>query len=102
MGPHSLGRLSAVPAHVSRRLVSRLARSAGYFVTRDPFALLHREHLARLIASCRIDCVLDVGAYYGDFGVLVRELGYRGRIVSFEPVADNYERLATRDGGPAA
>ena len=40
--------------------------------------------------------MLDVGAYYGDFGVLVRELGYRGRIVSFEPVADNYERLATR------
>lgn len=48
----------------------------------------------RLIEHHRIDTVLDVGANTGQFGLeLRRQLGYRGRIVSFEPLRGAYAKL---------
>lgn len=44
------------------------------------------EHLAWVLQKLRIDCVLDVGANRGQFARRVRELGFAGRIASFEPV----------------
>jgi FkbM family methyltransferase len=45
--------------------------------------------------------VLDVGGHFGETGVYLRRLGFRGLIVSFEPVAASFQRLserARRDG----
>lgn len=48
----------------------------------------------RLIAHHRIDTVLDVGANAGQFGLELRRLfGYRGRIVSFEPLSGAFTKL---------
>lgn len=41
-----------------------------------------------------IDVVIDIGANDGDFGREIRDEGYRGRIVSFEPNPDAYFRLS--------
>uniref|UniRef100_A0A7C3ZMG0 FkbM family methyltransferase n=1 Tax=Planktothricoides sp. SpSt-374 TaxID=2282167 RepID=A0A7C3ZMG0_9CYAN len=41
----------------------------------------------------KIDLVLDVGASTGGYGCLLRELGFTGRIVSFEPLSDSYSKL---------
>ena len=38
------------------------------------------------LSAHRVDLILDVGASDGLFGRLIREAGYRGRIVSFEPL----------------
>jgi FkbM family methyltransferase len=40
-----------------------------------------------------INCVLDVGAHEGGFGKLLRGLGFRDLIVSFEPVQSAFEVL---------
>lgn len=39
-----------------------------------------------LVRDFEIDCVLDVGANNGQFAGELRELGYRSRIASFEPM----------------
>jgi FkbM family methyltransferase len=57
--------------------------------------------LDRVIRLHKINCVLDVGGNRGDFGLLVRSLGYTGRIVSFEPsptVLPALNAVAERDG----
>jgi FkbM family methyltransferase len=62
-------------------------------VTRDPYSLVHQEHLLRLFSALAINCVLDVGSSSGEFASSLRLLGYPGRIVSFEPVGRNFEVL---------
>jgi FkbM family methyltransferase len=60
---------------------------------RRPEANLLGLHLARLLALHRIDLVLDVGARIGEYGLWLRRNGYRGRIVSFEPVQESADQL---------
>jgi FkbM family methyltransferase len=43
-----------------------------------------------------INCVFDVGANAGDYGNLLRAIGYKGWIVSFEPVQATFSKLAQR------
>ena len=56
--------------------------------------------LRQFLPGLGIDVVLDVGAHQGEFALEVRDEGFRGRIVSFEPVQDSFavlERNAARD-----
>ena len=59
---------------------------------------LHRR--IALMAKRKIDLVLDVGANVGQFGVSLRQTGYGGRIVSFEPMKAAFamlQRTASKD-----
>lgn len=54
-----------------------------------------------IVRELGISCVLDVGGHVGEYGRYLRDVGYKGRIVSFEPVRESYERLcavAASDG----
>jgi len=44
----------------------------------------------------RIDTVIDVGANVGQFGEGLRANGFRGKIVSFEPVTSVFQELAKK------
>jgi FkbM family methyltransferase len=77
-----------------KRPVTRLFRLLGFDLVRhyEP-GLTVETHLRALLPMLGVDCVIDVGAHWGEFGLRLRDAGYRGRIVSFEPVASNVERL---------
>jgi FkbM family methyltransferase len=55
-----------------------------------------RDSLQRLLPRLSIDCVFDVGANRGQFGDQLRDIGYTGNIVSFEPVRAHFEVLSKR------
>jgi FkbM family methyltransferase len=55
-----------------------------------------RDALRRVLNELSIDCVLDVGANRGQYGDTLRDLGYKGWIVSFEPVRACFQDLLKR------
>jgi FkbM family methyltransferase len=54
-----------------------------------------------LMQGRRINVVLDVGANTGQFAIFLRSLGYRGRIVSFEPLDEAFAALQRNSAGDA-
>jgi FkbM family methyltransferase len=81
-----------------RRFWWRLADSR--FLRRFRPERLHQQweenHLRRLLAHYRVDCVFDVGANQGQYARMLRKVGYRGLIVSFEPVPEIAAALRDR------
>jgi FkbM family methyltransferase len=55
-----------------------------------------RRDVMDFVADRDIDVVLDVGANLGQFGEMMRAKGYRGKIVSFEPISGVYQALAAK------
>jgi FkbM family methyltransferase len=76
-----------------RRGVRRCARALGYDIAQDDGHLTLGAHLGTLFSVLGINCVIDVGAHEGGFAQLLRSSGYRGDIVSIEPVSESFEAL---------
>jgi FkbM family methyltransferase len=51
------------------------------------------NHLSDLLARQEINCVVDVGAHRGEYGRMLRGIGFEGPIISFEPVEDSFRAL---------
>jgi FkbM family methyltransferase len=84
------------------RRMRNLLRRAGLEVNRRTIHNSQGVQLIRLLEHVGIDLVLDVGANAGQYGSELRLYGYRGRIVSFEPLAAAHaalERAARRSPG---
>jgi FkbM family methyltransferase len=76
-----------------KRLLKRTARSMGVELTRYVPEASETARIQALLAGYQIDLVLDVGANTGQYAQLLREGGYRGKIVSFEPLASAHQEL---------
>jgi len=64
-------------------------------MARESLSYLVREsnRFYEILQKNQIDLILDVGAHDGITGILLRDHGYKGRIVSFEPISEVFERL---------
>jgi FkbM family methyltransferase len=77
----------------TKKVVQGTLRPLGLELIRWKPQTSPQAALARTLAHQRVDTVLDVGANEGQYARLLRELGFAGRIVSFEPCAIAYKRL---------
>lgn len=78
--------IEAIRYQVNRRLDLDVVRVSGQHTL--------RTHLIKIIEEYAVDALLDVGANEGAFGTMVRGLGFRGEIFSFEPVRGAFDRLS--------
>lgn len=83
--------------HAAQHAVQRVFRRLGLDLKRH---VPHPVHaLSTLLDLYGVDTVFDIGANTGDSGQYLRNIGFGGRIVSFEPVGDVYRQLAARAAG---
>lgn len=72
------------------------ARQLGLDVSRYNAVESAEARLFALLRTHGIDTVIDVGANDGGYASMLRQGGYEGSILSFEPLADAHRRLLAR------
>lgn len=80
---------------LAKNLLRRLGFEVSYTSPGGSFAAA----LGALLKAHGVDFVFDVGAATGQYGAMLRSVGYEGRIVSFEPLSSSHRRLSARARG---
>jgi len=94
------GRKQMASKHSALDLIERIGRKSGLLIM--PLWRTERldlaTHTEQILAHCRIDTVLDVGANKGQYRDFLREeVGWPGPIISFEPIPDLAAELRARN-----
>ncbi|MGJ0117896.1 FkbM family methyltransferase [Williamsia sp. MIQD14] len=76
------------------RTIRRALHRAGVDVVRYP-GLGPAVMLVRMLDHAGVETVIDVGANGGRYGREIRDAGWTGSIVSFEPLSEPFARLET-------
>lgn len=71
--------------------INSLLKKNGAELVRFPNGELKRRKA--LLNSLKINKVLDIGANVGQYAYDIRELGYKGEIISFEPIKAIFQTL---------
>ena len=79
-----------------RNLIKQSAKGIGVAIDFYPPPGSYQRQLQDLFAQMQVNLVLDVGAFVGNYAQLLRDAGYKGRIISFEPVPASYQQLHAR------
>lgn len=72
--------------------------AAGLTMSKLPERNTLERQLKTIFKNQKVDCVIDVGAHHGEFGQVLREIGYQGRVVSFEPSEVAFRRVSEISG----
>jgi FkbM family methyltransferase len=81
-----------------QRFIHRIGDLVGLDLTRYRSVRHPIGRRIRLLQDLNIDLVLDVGANVGQYALELRRWGYRGRIVSFEPLSGPFDILSQKAG----
>jgi FkbM family methyltransferase len=77
----------------ANRFLKKMFYSLGLDVKRyNPISKPDLQFI-KMLKTFEIDTLFDIGANEGHFGIDVRENGYKGRIISFEPLTAAYKKL---------
>lgn len=79
--------------------VRRFANRAGIDIHRYRAEATEAGRLITMLASRRINLVFDVGANIGQYAGALRTAGYRGKLVSFEPLSTPHAQLLRASQG---
>ena len=73
--------------------IRKIARALGIEIVRYRPSISSAAQLNKVLEDTDINVIFDVGANEGQFARGVREYGYRGRTVSFEPLTSVRQKL---------
>jgi len=78
---------------IIEKTTKELFHKLGIDIKRISVAQNQSLRLKTILTSNGVNLIFDIGANSGQFGKELRKSGYLGRIVSFEPLLDQYEKL---------
>lgn len=86
-------------ADTLQSLIRRTANRLGIDIHRHRPEASEVGRLSAMLENHGVDLVLDIGANTGQFAQALRTAGYKGRLVSFEPLSTAHTKLlrASRD-----
>jgi len=76
-----------------KRITKKIFNKAGFDIVRYPPMNQIIKRRMKLISFYDINLIFDVGANIGQYAKQMRNRGYKGRIVSFEPLSSAYKKL---------
>jgi len=74
---------------INRHSIQKIINKTGFDIRTYPTRLLRNR--LKLIHNRNIDVILDVGANVGQYATEMRGIGYKQRIISFEPINSVFE-----------
>jgi FkbM family methyltransferase len=75
--------------------IKKILNRFGYDILHLPTDPVVRRRM-HLISKYSIDLIFDIGANTGQFAGNMRSLGYKGKIISFEPLPDAFIQLSQK------
>lgn len=76
-----------------KKLVNKLLKGTGYQLKSSAYLDTDIKTRIKIAQSLNIDVLLDVGANTGQYAQKMRAFGYTGKVVSFEPLSNIFEKL---------
>jgi FkbM family methyltransferase len=73
---------------LKRQIAERVGRLLGVYIVPkgETWTLPERGFLERFFTAFQVDCVFDVGANDGQYARRIRMAGFKGPVISFEPI----------------
>lgn len=81
-----------------KNIIKKFVRKLGFDLRKFSPETSEAARLQQLFHHHQFDLVLDVGANIGEYAQMLRDLGYAGKIVSFEPLSSAYAKLQLASG----
>jgi len=76
-----------------KKTIKKIIRALGFDLTRYNHNSSESARISQFFSIYRINTILDVGANTGQYALWLLESGYKGRIISFEPLSKAYNHL---------
>lgn len=77
----------------AKNTFKKFIRSFGFDIKKFDAVKNNTARFGSRLSNHKIDLVLDVGASIGNYGEFIRTTGYKGTIISFEPLSTAYQTL---------
>jgi FkbM family methyltransferase len=77
------------------KIIKSIAKFLGLLIVKDRPSNSPQKQLSTVLKLLKIDVVFDIGANEGQFAKEIREHGYCGKIISFEPLTSARKTLLT-------
>jgi len=78
------------------KIIHNIARKLGFDILRYEPQTHPLARRKKILDTYDINLIFDVGANVGQYGTELREIGFKGRIVSFEPLGFVYKELSAK------
>ena len=78
---------------ILKSFIKQMLHRVGFELRRFSVEQSENARFISMLRTHNVNLIFDVGANAGQFGVLLRKIGFDGKIISFEPLSDARESL---------